>query len=298
MVEARVIAEGVLEGLRAHLAAAANGPATVAQYELTIGNQPVALNRLIGQWLRIEVADRMTCANCGAVIKRRFGDGYCYPCFSTLARCDLCVVSPDRCHYAQGTCREPTWGETYCMRPHVVYLANSGGAKVGITHPGNVPGRWLDQGAAAAVIVLEVPTRHAAGCAEKIIGRHLRESTDWRMLVSAPPAHIDLIELWRQLRPRTQAEFDTLGLRFPLQFVAALQERSFSYPIEAFAPAVQLKLDAPSDVVAGRLTGVVGSYMLFDRGVFNVRAHTSNQICLMCTAPQGAPPGSDQLELF
>ena len=46
---------------------------------------------------------------------------------------DLCIVKPQLCHYHKGICREPQWGEQNCMQPHIVYLANSSGVKVGIT---------------------------------------------------------------------------------------------------------------------------------------------------------------------
>ncbi len=118
--------------------------------------------------------------HCGASTRKSYGDGYCYPCFKTLARCDLCVVSPDRCHYAAGTCREPAWGEAFCMQPHVVYLANSAGAKVGITKPENLPGRWLDQGATQAVVIMRTHSRHQAGCVEAALARHVSDRTDWR----------------------------------------------------------------------------------------------------------------------
>lgn len=263
--------------------------------QLSIGAKELGIDAIVGKWLRIDHIGGISCSNCAANTPRSFGGGYCYRCFTTLARCDLCVVSPDRCHYAKGTCREPQWGESFCMRPHVVYLANSGGAKVGITYPDNVPGRWLDQGASAAVVIMQAPTRHAAGCAEKVISRHLRESTDWRALVSGPPAVIDLIELWRGIRRQTDVALRDLDLGLTLVDDPSVCELTHSHT--AYSPPIQLKFDE-GEGVAGRLIGAIGSYLMFDRGVFNVRAHGSYHVRLSRIEPLPAYPLNDQMELF
>ncbi len=289
-----VIAQGILEGM-SHQLATPEGARVVSRLE--IGGEVIAVEDLIDVWLRIASLDRVTCAHCGAESSRSFGGGYCYRCFTTLARCDLCVVSPDRCHYAKGTCREPGWGEAFCMRPHRVYLANSGGAKVGLTHPDNLPARWLDQGASMAAVIIDAPTRHAAGCAEKVVGRHLRESTDWRALVSGPSQEIDLPALWRQLRTQTAAAFDELAGAFDFRFIEAPELHIFEYTNAGFAPPTQLKLDG-GDPVAGRCLGAIGSYLLFDRGVFNVRAHSSYHVRI--ERIEALPPvaAANQMELF
>lgn len=284
------LAEGVIGGLNHE-----SGAGSAVSSRLHIGADQLAIDAYLGAWLRIDHLGGISCSNCAALTPRSFGGGYCYRCFTTLARCDLCVVSPDRCHYAKGTCREPQWGESYCMRPHVVYLANSGGAKVGITHPDNLPGRWLDQGASAAAVIIEAPTRHAAGCAEKVIARHLRESTDWRALVSSPPAVIDLVGLWREIRMQTAAALRDLD--FGLTLIDDPMVREFTHARAAYAPAVQLKFDE-GEGVAGQLIGAIGSYLMFDRGVFNVRAHGSYHVRLSRIGPLPAHPVNDQMELF
>ena len=71
-----------------------------------------------------------------------------------LAACDICILKPELCHYKNGTCREPAWGEEHCLKPHYIYLANSSGLKVGITRKVNVPYRWIDQGATEALPII------------------------------------------------------------------------------------------------------------------------------------------------
>jgi hypothetical protein len=65
-------------------------------------------------------------------------------------------MSPEKCHFDAGTCREPEWGEANCMVDHFVYLANSSSVKVGITRGTQLPTRWLDQGASQALPIFRV----------------------------------------------------------------------------------------------------------------------------------------------
>ena len=105
---------------------------TVA-YELELGGQLIRLNDWLGKSVQIEYLQQIECIHCGRKTKKSFNQGYCYPCFSSLAQCDMCIMSPEKCHYHLGTCREPEWGLAHCMKPHIVYLSNTSGAKVGIT---------------------------------------------------------------------------------------------------------------------------------------------------------------------
>jgi Protein of unknown function (DUF2797) len=288
----RLLAEGPLRGL----SGVADDP---VRYRLEVGDVEVDLNACIGRALRFDHLGLVTCRHCAVATRKRYGDGYCYRCFTRLARCDLCVMSPDRCHFAAGTCREPAWGQAFCMQPHLLYLANSAGVKVGITRPDNVPGRFIDQGASEALIVLTTATRHQAGLVEKAFGQLLREQTDWRALVSgeAPPADLDAVFL--STKQAVAASVDTIDRRFPgsLQWWPTPQRVRLRFPVTRYSATVrQLRLD-PSDAVGGVLLGIKGSYLLFDQGVFNVRRHSSMHVRVVETT--AAPVSSrDQLELF
>jgi hypothetical protein len=83
------------------------------QYELPLGDHLVALNPLIGKPIKLVYTGKIFCIHCNRSIKKSFNQGYCYPCFTSLAQCDLCIMKPETCHYAEGTCREPSWGETF-----------------------------------------------------------------------------------------------------------------------------------------------------------------------------------------
>ena len=119
-------------------------------YFLVLDETEVPLNEILGCNIKLEFHGLIHCIYCGRKTSKSFNQGYCFPCFRKLARCDLCIVSPEKCHYHEGTCREPKWGQENCMTEHVVYLSITSGLKVGITRSTQVPTRWIDQGATQA----------------------------------------------------------------------------------------------------------------------------------------------------
>lgn len=273
------VIEGTLDGLDARLSS--DGSARV-EHELCIGDARVALLPLVDRPMVIEFTGKIVCRQCGALTARSYGDGHCYPCFKRLARCDLCVVSPDRCHYHLGTCREPAWGAAFCMYPHVVYLANSAGLKVGITREGNLPGRWLEQGAGQGVVVMRTRTRHQAGCLEAALRGFVGDRTDVRLLLQGDARDLDLVAEWSRLRMAAAKPIANVVREFGSDVAdeLALHVQRFDYPVKHYPDeAHRFKLDR-STRVAGRLAGAKGSYLLFDTGVFNVREHTSYHVRL------------------
>ena len=115
-------------------------------YALPIGDTELPLNELLDQRLKLSFEGVINCVHCDRKTKKSFSQGYCFPCFRRLAACDSCIVSPEKCHFDAGTCREPDWAESHCFVDHVVYLANTSGVKVGITRSTQIPTRWIDQG--------------------------------------------------------------------------------------------------------------------------------------------------------
>ncbi|MCZ6711393.1 MAG: DUF2797 domain-containing protein [Gammaproteobacteria bacterium] len=265
-------------------------------YALALGKQSNAqlpLNPILGSALEIRFLGSISCQFCESPTLKSYGDGYCYSCFSRLARCDLCVLSPDRCHYHKGTCREPQWGDAFCMQPHIVYLANSSGPKVGITRAGYEVGRWLDQGARQALPIMAAATRRDAGIVEVALAEHLPDRTDWRRLVSREATQVDLIELREELK--TKMPVVPAGVTW-------IDERplTFNYPVIQYGHRLKrLRLDE-EPVISGNLIGIKGQFLLFEHGVFNVRQHTSYHVRVTASGERAASSvgGSDQMELF
>lgn len=251
----------------------------------------LAVGDCLGSGLRIEFLDRIVCMHCAHETPKSYGGGYCYACFTTLARCDLCVVSPARCHYHAGTCREPQWGESFCMNDHLVYLANTSGLKVGITRAGNENGRWMDQGAVQAMTILRAQTRRDAGLAEELIAKRMSDRTDWRRLVGGDVAPLDLGHEKALLR-------EQLGeLPAGVSWIEESDLRTFSYPVLRY-PARLERLHLTAGSVEGNLLGIKGQYLLLSSGVFNVRQHAGYEVRISVLAEPVATAGGEQLGLF
>ncbi|OYT97438.1 MAG: hypothetical protein CFE49_01880 [Pseudomonas sp. PGPPP3] len=253
------------------------------QYSLRLGERDLDLNALLGQGMRLEYLGAIHCSHCGRKTKKSFSQGYCYPCFSKLAQCDTCIMSPERCHYAAGTCREPAWGEQFCMTDHVVYLANSSGAKVGITRATQVPTRWIDQGATQALPIMRVATRQQSGLVEDVLRSQVTDRTNWRAMLKGEAAPLDLAQLAGEILQACHGGITSLQERFGLQAIQPLSELSvvdIAYPVLAY-PAKVASFDLEkTPVVEGTLQGIKGQYLIFDTGVINIRKFTAYQLAV------------------
>ncbi|WP_439858957.1 DUF2797 domain-containing protein [Pseudomonas sp. MBLB4136] len=253
------------------------------QYAFRLDEQELAVNPLIGKPLRLEYLGAIHCTHCGRKTKTSFSQGYCYPCMQKLAQCDICIMSPERCHYDAGTCREPSWGEQFCMTDHVVYLANSSGVKVGITRATQVPTRWLDQGASQALPILRVATRQQSGFVEDLLRSQVADKTNWRALLKGDAAPVDLAAVRDQLFDSCAEGLSALQQRFGLQAIQPLPDQSvveIAFPIEAYPAKISsFNLDK-NPVAEGTLLGIKGQYLMFDSGVINIRKYTGYQLAV------------------
>jgi len=243
-------------------------------YRLPIGDVELPLNECLGKVLRLEYAGEIACIACGQRTKKSFNQGYCYRCFTTLAQCDMCIVKPELCHFAKGTCREPEWALAHCMQPHYVYLANSSGLKVGITRASQVPTRWMDQGASQALLCLRVPSRYHAGLLEVALKRFVADRTDWRKMLTGDPDPYDLTTHRDELLGRCADAITQLNITTDEPSVTHLPEeeqRAFSYPILQYPKKVSSFSFDKTARVEGQLLGIKGQYLILDRGVLNIR---------------------------
>ena len=253
------------------------------QYAFRLGDTQVPVNPLIGKTVRLEYLGSIFCSHCGRQTKKSFAQGYCYPCFTKLAQCDSCIMSPEKCHFEEGSCREPEWGERFCMTDHVVYLANSSGAKVGITRATQVPTRWIDQGARQALPIMRVATRQQSGFVEDLLRSQVTDRTNWRALLKGEAEPLDLVALREQIFDACAEGIVALQQRFGLQAIQPVIDMDpieINYPVEAYlAKITSFDLDK-TPVVEGTLQGIKGQYLIFDTGVINVRKFTAYQLAI------------------
>ncbi|WP_313741426.1 DUF2797 domain-containing protein [Pseudomonas sp.] len=258
--------------------------ATDVHYSFRLGETLVPVNPLIGQSLRLEYLGAIHCSHCGKRTKTSFSQGYCYPCMTKLAQCDLCIMAPERCHYDAGTCRDPSWGEQFCMTDHIVYLANSSGIKVGITRATQLPTRWLDQGASQALPILRVGTRQQSGLVEDLLRSQVPDRTNWRALLKGEAEPLDLVAVRERIFDACAEGLRELQGRFGLQAIQPLPAAEvvqMRYPVQAYPQKiVSFNLDK-HPVVEGTLLGIKGQYLIFDTGVINIRKYTAYQLAVL-----------------
>lgn len=257
--------------------------APVVQYSFRLGEEQVPVNPLIGSTVRLEYLGAIHCTHCGKRTKTSFSQGYCYPCMTKLAQCDVCIMAPEKCHYDAGTCREPSWGEQFCMTDHVVYLANSSGIKVGITRATQLPTRWLDQGASQALPIMRVATRQQSGLVEDLLRSQVPDRTNWRTLLKGDAEVLDLPAIREQIFDACAEGLRDLQARFGLQAIQPVPDAEvvqMRYPVEAY-PKKIVSFNLDKDPVAeGTLLGIKGQYLIFDTGVINIRKYTAYQLAV------------------
>ena len=269
-----VIASGIVRKMSSRL----DRPVT---YGARLGDDEIALNPLIDKQLKLIFSGSIYCINCNRKTNKSFNQGYCYPCFQKLAQCDSCIIHPERCHLEQGTCREPAWGEKYCMQDHIVYLANSSGLKVGITRATQVPTRWIDQGATQALAIMRVRSRLQSGTLEMAFKQHVADKTNWRDMLKGKATELDMAGERDKLLILCEEDIKELAARFGIFAISILKgigPVSIDYPIKTYPEKIiSLNFDK-EPVVFGTLKGIKGQYLIFDSGVINLRRFSGYEV--------------------
>lgn len=255
------------------------------KYHLPIANEQLPLNPLIGQSLKLTFLGEIHCIECGRKTSKSFNQGYCYPCFRSLAQCDSCIVKPEQCHYFEGTCREPDWADQHCMQDHYVYLANSSGIKVGITRGSQIPTRWMDQGASQALPILRVKNRLVSGLAEVIFKQHVADKTAWQRMLKGEPETVDLPGQRDALFEQCQAALQQLAEQQGEASLSRLEDEppvEITYPVQAYPQKVtSLNFDKTPEI-EGTLQGIKGQYLILSTGVLNMRKFSGYNLQLTC----------------
>ena len=258
------------------------GKEASVEYFLPLGEDEVAINPYLGKTLKLEFLGQINCSHCGNKTKKSFSQGYCFPCMRKLAQCDMCIMKPETCHYHEGTCREPEWGEANCFVPHYVYLSNTSGLKVGITRHTQIPTRWIDQGATQATIMFKVNTRQQSGLVEVAFKDLIADKTNWRTMLKENQADRDLLQEAARLKAKLNDTVNNIIQSFPVEDI---QEQvsdvvSINYPVLEFPIKIKSHNFDKNPIVEGTLMGIKGQYLIFDTGVINMRKFTSYNIAI------------------
>lgn len=243
------------------------------KYELLLSKVHFDLTPMVGKDIQLKHSGKIFCINCGAKTKKSYSQGYCFPCTVKLAECDLCILKPETCHYEKGTCRDPSWGEEHCFKPHIIYLANSSGIKVGITRKTQVPTRWIDQGASQALPIMEVKNRFVSGQVEVLFKKFIADKTDWRKMLKGEPEAVDLISLRDKLLNDLEEDLK------PFEYTLLNSDVwTLKYPVNKYPEKVSsMNLDKTPEI-NDKLIGIKGQYLIFEKGVLNIRSHAGYEV--------------------
>lgn len=236
------------------------------QYYMIFDDNFINVNQLLGKEIAIDLLGSQ-CLNCSKS-KKVFRQGFCYDCFYQSPAVGDWIMRPELSKAHLGIAdRDLEYETAVQITPHIIYLASSCEIKVGVTRGTQVPTRWIDQGAEAAIPIMEVPNRYLAGITEVALKSHFVDKTNWRKMLLNDVVSVDLEEARENLKhllPDESREF------FDLQPQTTL---NLSYPVLQYPTKIKsLSLEKIPNF-KGVLTGIKGQYLMFEDGtVFNVRS--------------------------
>lgn len=267
-------AQGILRKMRSRLE-------QPVAYEMRLGEENIRLNPLLEKTIRLQFSGAIYCVHCARKTNKSFNQGYCYPCLQRLAQCDSCIIHPEKCHFDQGTCREPAWGERYCMQDHIVYLANSSALKVGITRATQVPTRWVDQGATQALAIIRVRSRLQSGAVEVMFKQHVADKTNWRNMLKGEATTLDMHSEAQRLIGECESDLKELEDKFGFFAISVLNNVdtvNIKYPVLSYPEKISSFDFNKTPLVEGCLLGIKGQYLILDTGVINLRRFSGYEV--------------------
>lgn len=244
------------------------------RYALTLNDVTISMNDLLGQTLNIRF-EGYQCLSCGKQ-KKIYRQGNCYDCFYSRPEVGDWIMRPELSTAHLGIeDRDLAYEMEVQLKPHIVYLALSSNVKVGVTRKTQVPTRWIDQGASAALEILETPNRYLAGIAEVALKQHISDKTNWRRMLKNEIADMDLWEVRKQMLPLLPQE--TRPYILPEDHPVT----RLHFPVNRYPQKVKSLNLSKSPIYSGTLCGIKGQYLIFDDDtVFNVRSNEGTVITL------------------
>lgn len=251
--------EGVLKKMKTE-----NG--SPIQYYLVFDTDFLNMNQLLGKKIGINFL-RFQCLNC-KLQKKIYRQGFCYDCFFEIPQAADWIINPELSKAHLGIeDRDLAYEESVQLKPHIVYLANSSGVKVGVTRKTQVPTRWIDQGAHEAIEIVEVPNRYLAGITEVALKNHVSDKTNWRTMLKNDVKDENLVD-WRnklkQFIPEEAAEY----------YLENNSETNLEFPVLKYPEKPKSLNLVKTPFYEGILKGIKGQYLIFeDDTVFNIRSN-------------------------
>jgi hypothetical protein len=233
----------------------------------------VSINQRIDKEIEIRFLEKIFCIKCGRKTSKSFGQGFCYPCFISAPETEDCVLRPELCRAHEDVARDMSFAKEHCLIDHFVYLAWTGGLKVGVTRHHQIPTRWIDQGATRAIIVCRTPNRYTAGQIEVELKKIFADKTNWQAMLKGMDD-----QLLKLMNEKSKALEFINGKIFSYIPVSD-SEFQIEYPIIEYPLKVKSHNFDKELVFQGILKGIKGQYLILENGtVLNIRNHSGYMV--------------------
>lgn len=240
---------------------------TPIHYFLDLGDDTLPVNACIGGQVKLAF-NGYQCLHCGSG-RKLYRMGHCYDCFYKIPQTAEWIIRPElsKAHLDEED-RDLAYEKQVQLQPHIVYLALSSHVKVGVTRKTQVPTRWIDQGATAALEIIEAPNRYLAGIAEVALKAFVADKTNWRKMLKNESEDVNLYELRDDLSAYLPEEVK------PYFLSENTNPWTLHFPVEQYPSKIKSLNLVKTPVFEDRLVGIKGQYLLFEsETVFNVRGN-------------------------
>ncbi|GCD77061.1 hypothetical protein JCM31826_05430 [Thermaurantimonas aggregans] len=241
------------------------------RYYLNTENDLFFLNDLLGKKIKISYLHKIKCF-CGKIVDSVYRMNFCQSCFFTLPQASDAILKPElsKAHLGIEE-RDLEFEKAYQLQPHTVYLAISGGLKVGVTRTSQQITRWIDQGAVAALPLLLVENRYQAGMWEVELKKKFSDKTAWREMLTWKDPDIDLLSIKeevKQMYPDRIQEFSSDDTIYRFEYPKiAVPEKITSVNIEK------------NTSLEGELTALRGQYIVLNNSTaLNIRTYEGRMV--------------------
>ena len=242
--------------------------ASPVKYTLSIGDDEIVMNDLIGKKISMNFTGQINCIKCGKRTKTSFHQGFCFNCLQTAPEASESVIRPELSKSQFGIARDLEWAKKHDLADHIVYLAVSSNVKVGVTRSHQIPTRWIDQGASYAIKLATTPNRHIAGVIEVFLKKYYTDKTNWRaMLKNEVAENINL-------QNEKQKAIQLLPAELQKYIEPDNETTTIEYPAQQYPQKIKSIGFDKTPTIEGVLQGIKGQYLIFENDlVLNIRKH-------------------------
>ena len=123
-------------------------------------------------------------------------------------------------------------------------------------------------------------TRLQSGLVEVALAEFIADKTNWRNMLKGQNDAIDLKAAAAELIPQISEKLNELSELFGATAIEQLDEDvvDLNFPVTEYPTKISSFNFDKDPVVSGVLQGIKGQYLIFEKGVINIRKFTSYEV--------------------